>query len=195
MSLRRAYGHFAYSRVGWKSFEFDALMAGTHKHKAATYPCTVVLVGCVFVLAAQSLLLIGNESIVSLKMNLIMQLILVVLFGAWTYLESGKYLNAPIIFIGAIYVWHSPFLTGHYFELANIFEWTGRHLTYGEEYVRATGFVALSGVGSGRNSTGTTGSRGGEPRERSAICLQACRHPSSLVRNDCYGSHLSVMDF
>jgi len=120
------------------------MMAETDTHKTAAIICTIMLAVYVFAMVLQSLLLIKNESIESLKTNLIMQLILVALFGIWSYLKSGKYLNAPVIFIGTIYVWHTPFLTGHYFELAKIFEYTGRHLTYGEEYVpSASGLVAL----------------------------------------------------
>jgi len=106
---------------------------------------TLMVSACTFALVVQSLLLVSNESISYLKVNLIIQLFLLVLFGLWSYIASGgKYLNAPFIFIAAIYIWHSPFLTGHYFELAKIFEWTGRHFTYGEEFIpRATGLVGL----------------------------------------------------
>lgn len=105
---------------------------------------TVILSGFTIAIILQSILLIDNESIGYLKFNLLMQLVLVILFGVWSYLKSGKLLNAPLIFIAAIYLWHSPFLTGYYFELAKLFEFTGRHLTYGEEYVpKATGLVAL----------------------------------------------------
>ena len=106
--------------------------------------CTVMLMLLTAAVIVQSLLLIENEGMPYLKVNLVLQLVLVVFFCIWSYLASGKLLNAPLIFIAAIYLWHSPFLTGHYFELAKIFEWTGRHFTYGEEYVpRATGLVAL----------------------------------------------------
>jgi len=114
---------------------------------------TAIMIGLTVALALQSLLLIDNESIGYLKLNLIFQLLYVLLFFVWSYLKSGRYLNAPVIFIGAIYIWHTPFLTGHYFELAKIFEFTGRHLTYGEEFIpKATGMVALciaaAGIGS-----------------------------------------------
>lgn len=114
---------------------------------------TAIMIGITIALAMQSLLLIENESISYLKFNLFFQLLYVILFFVWSYLKSGRYLNAPVILIGTIYIWHSPFLTGYYFELAKIFEFTGRHLTYGEEFVpKATGLVALciasAGIGS-----------------------------------------------
>jgi len=106
--------------------------------------CSILLAVCAATMALQSLLMIGNQGLDSLKTNLLIQIVLVVVFAVWSYLASGKYINAPVMLILAIYVWHSPFLTGHYFELAKSFEFTGRIFTYGEEFIpRATGLVGL----------------------------------------------------
>jgi len=119
-------------------------MTGKDINHAVATSCTLILAVCTTILVLQSLSLVGNQSIDSLKTNLLLQLVLVTLFAAWSYMASGKYLNAPVIFIVVIYIWHSPFLTGHYFELAKTFEYTGRHFNYGEEFLpKATGLVAL----------------------------------------------------
>jgi len=119
-------------------------MTGKNINHTVATSCLIILVVFTAVLALQSLLLIGNQSTDSLKTNLLMQLVIVTLFAVWSYLASGKYLNAPVILIVSIYIWHSPFLTGHYFELAKSFEFTGRHFNYGEEFLpKATGLVAL----------------------------------------------------
>jgi len=113
------------------------------KHPAVI-PFSVILAACTTILMLQSLVLIDNQSFASLKTNLLLQLILVTLFAVWSYMASGKYINAPVIFILAIYFWHSPFITGHYFELGKTFEFSGRIFTYGEEFIpRATGLVGL----------------------------------------------------
>jgi len=120
------------------------MMLETDSRHSSARTWTILLVSFVAVFTVQSLLLVGFETMGYLKVNLLMQLALLLMFFVWTYQVSGKYLNAPVILIGAIYIWHSPFLTGHYFELAESFAFTGRHFTYGEEFVpRATGLVAL----------------------------------------------------
>jgi len=111
---------------------------------SATRLFSVILAVCISALALQSLLLIRIESLGYLKTNLLMQLALVAIFAVWSYLASGRYLNAPLILIVVIYIWHSPFLTGHYLELDKSFEFTGRHFNYGEEFIpKATGLVGL----------------------------------------------------
>jgi hypothetical protein len=119
-------------------------MSAAETENSSPRVCTALLVLYATAVAVQGLLLVENESMGYLKTNLIMQLVLVLLLAIWSYRASGRYLNAPVIFVAALYIWHSPFLTGHYFELAKIFAWTGRHFTYGEEYVpRAAGLVSL----------------------------------------------------
>lgn len=127
----------------------------------------------------QSMMLIFNEELGYLETNLIFQLFLLVAFGAWSYFSSGTYLNAPLVFIVSVYLWHSPFLTGHYFQLAEIFEWTGRHFTYGEEFVpRATGFVGLCmAAGVWGSMLGYSRTSGGAVR-----CMRISDSPTGLTR-------------
>jgi oligosaccharide repeat unit polymerase len=95
-------------------------------------------------LATQSIWLCLDQTIFELKLNLILQTVALVTFGLWSSKAGGSFLNAPALFLASIYIWHSTFLLGHYFELAPIFEFTGMAFTYGDEFVyKATGLVGL----------------------------------------------------
>src|SRR3989304_3825170 len=103
----------------------------------------VFLVLLAYALFVQSIFLLMNKSVFMLKANLALQLMLFIAFILWTYGNSSTYLNAPLILFGAIYMWHSPFLTGHYFEISELFEFTGRFFNYGADQV----YKAISLVG------------------------------------------------
>lgn len=119
-------------------------MVSSRTRAAIVSTNTLACVVSMFILFVQTIVLIEYQNIFLLKLNLILQIVLILVFVIWTRQNSGKFLNVPLVFLVTIYIWHSPFLTGHYFELADIFEWTGRHFTYGEQHVpRAVGLVSL----------------------------------------------------
>lgn len=116
-------------------------------HRDVTFSkvATLLLICILLITVIQSILLIFTEDIVQLKINLILQFTLLMLFGCWSFKKSGTYLSAPFIFVVALYFWHSPFLTGHYLALGELFEYTGHILSYGENFVpKASAMVALS---------------------------------------------------
>jgi hypothetical protein len=92
----------------------------------------------------QSIFLLILQDTIQLKINLILQFILLALFAYWSKRKSGTYLSAPFIFIAALWLWHSPFLTGHYLGMGELFEYTGDIFTYGYTLVpKAAGMVGL----------------------------------------------------
>lgn len=92
---------------------------------------------------SQSLFLFVFETEAQIKVNLLAQCLLLAVFGAWSRRRSGTYLSAPFLFPLAIFFWHSTFLVGHYFRLAEIFDYTGNIFSYGFGHVPRT--VALVG--------------------------------------------------
>jgi hypothetical protein len=96
-------------------------------------------------LATQSVLLATTQGQLALKINLALQTIVLFLMALWSSRASGTYVNAPLVFASCLYLWHSTFLVGHYFQLAPIFEFSGTAFTYGFEYIfKATALVGLS---------------------------------------------------
>jgi hypothetical protein len=91
----------------------------------------------------QSLFLFTFETDAQIKTNLLAQCLLLAVFGAWSRRRSGTYLSAPFLFPLAIFFWHSTFLVGHYWRLAEIFDYTGNVFSYGFGHVPRT--VALIG--------------------------------------------------
>jgi len=105
----------------------------------------IYLVAGIIIIAFQSCVLLLTEAMLQLKINLVLQLVLLIVFACWSFKKSRTYLSAPLIFVLAIYFWHSTFLTGHYLALGELFEYTGAILTYGEPFVpKASAMVALS---------------------------------------------------
>lgn len=98
-----------------------------------------------YVLLVQSTILLILENDSQLKINLLMQIAALTLFAIFTRGAAGTYLNAPTVFAASIFMWHSTFLVGHYFELASIFAFDGGTFAIGFEYIyRATALVGLS---------------------------------------------------
>lgn len=105
---------------------------------------TPVLLGAVYLTVIQSFVLLISQDISQLKINLILQLVILITFAFWSSKKSGTYLSAPFIFVSAIWFWHSPFLTGHYLGLGGDFDYAGSVFTYGYFYVpKASALVAL----------------------------------------------------
>jgi hypothetical protein len=98
-----------------------------------------------YLLLFQSLILLWFQNDFSLKSNLLMQIAALTLLGLFSKTVSGTYLNAPLVFAGSIFIWHSTFLLGHYFQLAPIFVFEGGAFDIGFAYVyKATALVGLS---------------------------------------------------
>lgn len=106
---------------------------------------TLTVISGAVVLCLQSILLLLDSSERLLQVNLASQLVLLMLVAWWTHNRSGTLINPPLIFVAAIYFWHSTFLTGHYFSITPLFEYTGNIFSYGESYIpAASALVALS---------------------------------------------------
>src|SRR5579863_4075870 len=89
------------------------------------------------------LTLVPNDA--GLRLNLILQTASLIFFALWTWKTGASRLNPPLVFCACIYMWHSTFLTGHYFHLNEIFEFPGTAFTYGFEHIYdATALVGLS---------------------------------------------------
>ena len=98
-----------------------------------------------YLLLAQSIVLLWLQSDSELKVNLLLQVVALGLFTGFSRKAAGTYLNAPFVFAGSIFIWHSPFLIGHYFELAPLFAFTSRAFNIGFEFIyKATALVGLS---------------------------------------------------
>lgn len=98
-----------------------------------------------YLLLVQSfvLLLLQNDS--GLKLNLFMQTTALVFFALFCKATAGTYLSAPMVFASSIFIWHSTFLVGHYFEVAPIFAFDLGAFEIGFEYIyKATALVGLS---------------------------------------------------
>ncbi len=106
---------------------------------------TLALAAGVFaVLIVQSVALCHDQTLTQLKLNLVLQTLALLAFGLWSFRAGGSYLNAPMLFLSSIYIWHSTFLLGHYFNLAELFQYTNLAFTYGENFVyKASGLVGL----------------------------------------------------
>jgi len=96
------------------------------------------------VLITQSAVLIAWPNDDALKLNLLAQTAALVSFGFFTWRCSGTLLSAPFLFASAIYLWHTTYLLGYYFELAEIFAFPGNAFSYGFQFIyQATAFVGL----------------------------------------------------
>jgi len=112
--------------------------------RVAQHGVSSLLFASVFLLGAHSFYLLAYPEMSQVKLNLVLQLVLVASFGIWMWRKSGSYLSAPIILLAAIYVWHSPFLTGHLFGLPGLFEDTSNVLTVGGNFLpEATALIGL----------------------------------------------------
>lgn len=99
---------------------------------------------CTLVLLLQSVLLLVWQDDFQLKTNLIVQVVTLAVFALFARKASGTYLNAPFVFAGSIFVWHSTFLLGYYFDLAPIFEFPGDTFDIGFDHIyKATSLVGL----------------------------------------------------
>ena len=88
------------------------------------------------------LLLVSNDG--QLKTNLVLQTAALASFAWFTWRASGTFLSAPLLFNTSIYLWHSTFLVGYYFDLAEIFEFPGNAFSYGFQFIyKATAYVSL----------------------------------------------------
>ncbi|MBI5485928.1 MAG: O-antigen polysaccharide polymerase Wzy [Deltaproteobacteria bacterium] len=76
--------------------------------------------------------------------NLILQLALVVVFAWWSVRTTGSYMGAPLLLVAALYIWHSPFLTGYFLKLSVFQRDPTRDLAVGGSY--APNAVALIGL-------------------------------------------------
>ena len=98
-----------------------------------------------YLLLFQSFVLLWFQNDFGLKSNLLVQIAALTFFGLFSKTVSGTYLNGPLVFAGSIFIWHSTFLVGHYFQLAAIFTFEGGAFDIGFAYVyRATALVGLS---------------------------------------------------
>lgn len=105
---------------------------------------TPVLVGFLFFAMYQSLILLTFPNTFQLKMNLVLQIVVFLIFAYWSYKRAGTYVSAPVLFVFSIWFWHSPFLTGHFLGVGGIFDYTGTIFSYGYSFVsKATALVAL----------------------------------------------------
>jgi len=105
---------------------------------------TLALWGALFLLL-QSLLLLFSQNDFQLKTNLIVQLVALAAFAFFSKNAAHTYLNAPLVFAGSIFIWHSTFLLGYYFDLAPIFEFPGDTFDIGFDHIyKATALVGLS---------------------------------------------------
>lgn len=96
-------------------------------------------------LCCQSLTLLMFRSDSALKLNLLLQMVALLLFAVFSKRASGTYLNAPLVFASSIFIWHSTFFVGYYFDLAPLFTSPGGAFNIGLEYVyKATALVGLS---------------------------------------------------
>lgn len=96
------------------------------------------------ILIAHASFLYFDQTIFQLKVNLVLQTLALLFFGMWSFRAGGTYLNAPMLFLSAIYVWHTPLLVAHYFALAPEFQYMYSVFTYGEEFVfKAVALVGL----------------------------------------------------
>lgn len=99
--------------------------------------------GYLLLLQCLMLLIFQNDS--QLKLNLLLQIGALTCFALFSRAAAGTYLNAPFVFAASIFMWHSTFLVGHYFELASLFAFDGGAFAIGYEYVyRATALVGSS---------------------------------------------------
>lgn len=95
-------------------------------------------------LGVQSLALLRWGTIPGIKLNLVFQLLLVISFFVWSARVSRSLLNAPAIFVGSIYFWHSTFLTPHFLSSAERFQETGNIFRVGARFIpEATALVGL----------------------------------------------------
>lgn len=96
-------------------------------------------------LLCQSVALLSFRDDSSLKINLLLQVTALCLFALFAKKVSGTYLNAPLVFAVSIFMWHSTFLLGHYFELSPIFELDFGAFSVGFEHIyKATALVGFS---------------------------------------------------
>jgi hypothetical protein len=104
----------------------------------------VALWGAYFLaLQSLSLVLLQNDS--NLKVNLILQMTTLMVFAWFSRKASGTYLNAPFIFAVSIFIWHSTFFVGYFFNLALIFGSPGGAFDIGFAYIyKSTALVGLS---------------------------------------------------
>jgi hypothetical protein len=106
--------------------------------------CRMVLWGA-GLLFFQSLALVLIRSDSALKLNLLLQMAVLLLFALFSKRASGTYLNAPLVFALSIFIWHSTFFVGYYFDLAPLFTSPGGAFNIGMQYVyKATALVGLS---------------------------------------------------
>ena len=96
-------------------------------------------------LCFQSLMLWVFAGDSALKLNLLLQMAVLLLFAFFSKGASGTYLNAPLVFASSIFIWHSTFFVGYYFNLALLFASPGGAFNIGMQYVyKATALVGLS---------------------------------------------------
>ena len=99
---------------------------------------------CALLLLLQSVLLLFSQDDFHLKTNLILQLVALAGFALFSKKASQTYLNAPLVFAGSIFIWHSTFLLGYYFDLAPIFEFPGDTFDIGFDHIyKSTALVGL----------------------------------------------------
>lgn len=103
-----------------------------------------LLVFGIFILIFQSVFLMINDNIFQIMLNLAWQLVMLLAFLFWSYRRSGSCVNAPSLFLIAIFYWHSAWFFCHYFQVAPVFEYTGRVFNYGSaEVPKAISFLSL----------------------------------------------------
>ena len=102
---------------------------------------TTLLGLILLVIFVHSLILLESTEAAAITRNLLLQMALLGVFWWWSTLRSGTLLNAPFVLVLAIFFWHSSFFAGRYLHVAEVFEYTGSVLTYGEEFIPRT--VAL----------------------------------------------------
>lgn len=98
----------------------------------------------VIILLGQAVMLYSGQTIFQLKLALALQTLALLTFGMWSFRAAGTYLNAPMLFLSSVYVWHTPLLLGHYFGLAPAYQYMANVFTYGEGFVfRSAALVSM----------------------------------------------------
>jgi oligosaccharide repeat unit polymerase len=79
-----------------------------------------------------------------LKSFLWAQVATLLLFAIWVSGVSGTYLNAPLLLVGSIFLWHLSFVVGFFLSGEGLFSYTGGVFHIGPEQILASiGFTGL----------------------------------------------------
>lgn len=100
-----------------------------------------------FILIFLSLVMLAggfSENIILVKLNLALQLAMLLIFIFWLYRRSRSFINAPALFIISIFYWHSAFFFCYFFQVVPLFEFTGNVFRYG--FVKIPETIAFLGV-------------------------------------------------